>query len=422
MKLNKLFILLVIFIFQGTLQEFGLPTVIFKILSEGVLVIGMLPFLLKLQLKKDEVKLLFVVGLYVIWAILSAVYNDQNFYYAFAYTRYTILGMMLFFVASRLKFNKDNCKYIFYALVGVAVLQIVASLVNSGFLSQAVERKVGTLGNTGGVLATVFTIFIMPFFLYYYLKVKNIYYLILSLSTLIIGIASGKRAVIFYFLILSVITIFKSQKNKLNPFKVILPVVLILISVNIAILNVSSGVIDGVFEDFTGNYGEATTYAIEYSTGLDTRSNATGRIGASQNIITNISDKNNIDRLFFGYGPSTLMGEMIFRPFNIVYGIVGWGMDVISVGLPALVIYCIIIYILWRRVKRIKTTNDMYFNALLIGTRMAFITWFIAHFTYSGIYVKGPIPVLIFMGLCGFLIGHSKIINNNSFLLENNER
>ncbi|MEO1033012.1 MAG: hypothetical protein AAFX55_16530 [Bacteroidota bacterium] len=422
MKINKLFILLIPFFFQGTLQEIGLPPVIFKIFSEGVLVIGILPFLLKIKLKKDEVKILFAVGLYIMWAILSAVYNDQNFYYALAYTRYTILGIMLFFVASRLKFNKDNCKLIFYALAGIAVLQIVASLINSGFLSQSVERKVGTLGNTGGVLATIFTIFIMPFFLFYYLKVKNMYYLLLSLSTLVIGIASGKRAVIFYFLILSIITIFKSQKNKLNPFKVVLPVVLILISVNIAILNVSSGVINGVFEDFTGNYGEATTYAIEYSTGLDTRANATGRIGASQNIITNITDPENIDRLFFGYGPSTLMGEMIFRPFNIVYGIVGWGMDVISVGLPSLIIYCIIIYMLWRRIRKIKTTNDVYFNTLVIGTRMAFITWFIAHFTYSGIFVKGPIPALLLMFLCGFLIGHSRNISNNSFLLKNNER
>ena len=422
MKINKLFILLIPFFFQGTLQEIGLPTVIFKIFSEGLLVIGILPFLIKIKLKKDEVKILFVVGIYVVWAILSAVYNDQNFYYAFAYTRYVILGILLFLVSSRIKFDKANCKKIFYALVVITIIQIIASLFNSNLLNQTLERKVGTLINTGGVLATIFTIFIMPFFLFYYLKVKNLYYLLLSLSTLLIGIASGKRAVVFYFLILSIITIFKSQKKKLNPFRVLLPIVLILISINIAILNVSSGIIDGVFEDFTGNYSEATSYAIEYSTGLDTRSNATGRIGASQNIINNITKKENIDRLFFGYGPSTLMGEMVFRRFNIVYGIVGWGMDIISVGLPSLILYCIIIFLLWQRIRNIKSTNDVYFNTLLIGTRMAFITWFIAHFTYSGIFVKGPIPALLLMFLCGFLIGHSRNITNNSLRLNNNER
>lgn len=412
-KLNILLFCLAIFFVQGIATDLGFPKVIFKIFSESILFIFLFFNFSKITYKKHELKILFVLGLYILWVSISTLYNKEQIYYGLAYTRYTILGLMIFIVASNLNYTVKSSYFIFRSLLILTIVQIIASLINSNFLLSPLERKVGTMTSTGGTLGTVFTIFIAPFFLSYYLKTKKLYYLALFLGTLIIGVASGKRAVVFFYLLVSILVLLQQNRKKISILRIIIPVFFIIMGLNWAVLNVSSGVINGKYDSITENFGQAINYGVEYSSGYDYNENAIGRMAASENILNNSLKDVYLDKVIFGFGPSTLMGEMVFKPFNISYGIVGWGMDLISIGFPGVIIYCLLIFLIWKRVRRVpEIKHDLYHNVILVGTKFGFLSWIIAYVMYSGIFIKSPIPLFVFMFLCGFVIGNHRMRKN----------
>ncbi|WP_281612511.1 hypothetical protein [Flammeovirga sp. SubArs3] len=411
MKPRFILNLLYLFTFNGILQEIGLPIVAIKYASEAITFFSLMVIISKINLDGIDLKILGAFAIYATVVTFSVVYNGSDVIDTVKYSRYTFIGILFFIAARRIDLTEDHSREIFRFLALIAVIQVVASLINSKMLLHPLERKVGTLVSTGGSLATIYVMFISPYFLSYYLFTKQKKYLYLTVSTLFIGIASGKRAVVFFYIVINLITYFRATNKKFSA-QTLFFILLILFCGNFVILNVSSGVQSTGFFNIIDNYSQAIEYANTYTNNISPDNYAMGRIGSSKNIFNYSLESDDIMVQLIGFGPKVLMGNMIFHPYKILYGIVGWGNVMICVGFLGLFFY-VRLYKKMHSVfnkERSKTSNpdDHFMKALQLGTSTGFIVWFVSFFFYSTTFVIFSVPLFMFMITLGYSVNIKK--------------
>ena len=283
---RNIIIIIGVFMFQGVFEEMGVPSDLFKFVAEVIFIVLLFPFINRIRLNRAKSKLIFIMFLYVMIILFSAIYNDNTISLVYNYSRYTLFGVIVYLLSSEITYASQRTKKMFSLLVLVNVIQVGMSLINSSFLTSPLERKVGTISSSGGSLATIYCIFMAPFFLSFYLYTNEKKYLWYYLSTLIVGIASGKRAVVFFFIVVSILTYIKVSTKKINIFKISFMAIVLLLVVNFSVINVSSGAQGGNPLDFLSNFSNAFDYGIEYSTNTSADGGSMGRTSTSKNVLS----------------------------------------------------------------------------------------------------------------------------------------
>lgn len=339
------------------------------------------------------------VILFVFWAIISSYVNDLPVTNAIKYSRYLVFSLMLSIISyntlnTPLRINR--CIVVFYILI---LVQIFSSSVNYIVYGPS-EARIGTLAVAFGSLGTVFPLTVMSFFIAYYLVVsRRVKWIMITFMLLIIGISTGKRALVYAMPLFSLFFMFIAKYFKVMPSNIVIKKHVVALSISLVIASpLIAYYINNANFGQTAEFEQLSTlrkvehlirYAVDYEKDEDSRGMARGRTGASTIIFNSVIDN---DIPFWGIGPMQLYDEEIrgygsgYIPLGIVYGIVGWGRDTLSIG------YVSVFFILWyigillnANLKIIKYKEGIPTRILFIsvGCVFAIFTFLFDYFFYS---------------------------------------
>lgn len=385
---------------QGIFQSFGVPFNLLKLIQEAYII---LIFLFFFNLKKIELKYGIYVYAYMILVFLSALYNDNSVISAILYSRFHFYALLIFLISKSYNWKLKEVKSQYSFLKKMLALQVLYAFYEIFILKDVQEEIVGTITTSGGELATIIPLVGLCFFFVEYLfNSKKKILLLMCLSLILIGFASAKRGVIFYFPITFVIIYLLYLKYEKIPTYKRLPKI-VFVSIFALILFVI-----GVSNNKSLNSGNSTSgrYALEYASNYTTAKSydgkIIGRIGASLQIIYQTGSNGVKD--WIGFGPEILMGKSgDFELYKIDYGIVGWTKEVISVGWFGMIFYWLFYYRIFRKIyKKRKQYYGTIYKQFYLSVLSFFIIFTLMFFTYSASFsVSGVLSfyLMLFIGI-----------------------
>lgn len=336
-------------------------------------------------------RLLFVLSV----GFICSLYTSTSVAY-FKSIRFVLYFFFLYDIYGNTQFTISQYLHLLKFLVGLLLLQGIASAIQVFIIGERIEGYVGYMSSLGGSTATTFLVIVLSISMIALLYAndrlprKYIYWILLCIaSAMLVGYSSGKRAiyfiapfVIFFSILLVRIYI---QKNRLKEFrkKIIYIFILIILFFPIYMIGVTSSqflLSDQVKRN--GNNMEIISKAIEYALFYESsehKGSSTGRSGTTENILKSAFG----DAKYFlvGSGFGSYKDGDVAKDRNVIYGFVGFSRDVFAGG----IIFAILMAIWF--VKVIMYHNNRETDPFSVTLRyMILFAFLFTHFTYSSDY------------------------------------
>lgn len=347
---------------------------------------------------------------YIAWCAFATLVNFYPPLDFFLYTRYAIhlLIFIVFFWNAPLR--RDESLSIVRWTTAVMIAQIPISLFNWLFFGIA-EYRVGSIAFGSGGMAALFPLIGGSYFLaYFLLKKRSLWVFVLFYSFIVVGLASGKRGIHFTFLMLVVVGFMLHWLFVCN-IKAKIPLLLLygfLIFISVPLLLFSLGKSQR-FERLENIYslGDKLDYIAyvvnEYEDRGSYRGATSGRIANNSLMLEQLTD-DRFDAFWFGTGPmscTSRYADIGMERYLFGYGSSGWIIDILSVGVPAM-IFSTMFYLswLWWLIKRFRTIPTNSREAVLcFGSMLALLSMLFNNFMYNEILVAScQIQMLVFGG------------------------
>jgi hypothetical protein len=273
----------------------------------------------------------------------------------------------------------------------------------------------------GGELATIFPLFAIGYAMGYYFYIRHsLWVLLIGLSFGLVGYASGKRAIYIVippFILVCYGVFFLQNKNlPANLVRRFLRHFLICLVVAVPVwvygVDNSSGI---KAEDPELGFRDKVWNAFQFAKEHEQAQLADGRTFARTNTsihVLNTLVSSNLWHIVYGYGPNSFTeksgeqeeGAYGFRSLGIGYGITGWSMDTIAIGLPGMILFLAAYGLAFRDVITIANmkARARHWKAIHFGTLLGFLVLFWTYFFYSRIVITvNPITLtlLFYAGL-----------------------
>lgn len=442
MRFKLLISFFIIWFLRGIIIEYGMgmsadspassdPT-LYKLIFEGLIMIMFISSIKKILISKFDIKLLIVIIFYLLLSIISAVFNEVEIINSIKYSRYLIYSFVLYLTVKTIPFTATRIKLLFKTLTYLFVFQIIISIINL-LIYGPFESRIGSMLLMSGELGTIFPITALAFAIpYYHLINRKTYIIIISWLFLLVGFSTGKRAALFVFpifFILFNIAVYRLYKmSSKRQLKILIFIALMLLFASPLILyylnNVYLG--SGVFDsgDFSeNNLQSSLNFLYEYSFNFKGDGLTTGRLSTTFNLILSLFEINY--NSFFGYGPMILFSEEIrgygsgFTILNVLYGIVGWSRDYISVGIFSVILMIIYYYLIYSRFKfffRFRNNFSKELNFILVSGIFSLYIVIFDYLFYSAVTFVSGIPIFlttICLGLSENLIKNNDLIHES---------
>lgn len=401
-KLNFNFKILFLLVYtQGILQTIGVSYDLLKVITESFIFVILF---LNFKRLKFPTKLTFTLFVYILICLSSAIYNEEPIVKSFLYFRFHLYAYFIFILARSHNWSMKEIDSQFYFLRVLLLLQVGYAFFELFILKDPQEEVVGTIFISGGEAATILPLVGLCFlFTDYLFKPKKVK-LLMVFSLLLIGFASLKRGVIFYFPVIMIVIyiqylFFMGFSTSMSILKISL---LSLGAFLLFILAVSQN------DSLKGNslldgFSKSTKYATEYTTQKSHDGYYIGRSSSSLQVLHRTGD-NGIKDLI-GFGTETLMGDSgDFFYYDIDYGIVGWSKEVISVGWLGMFTYFLFYLFVIRKIKRMKVVfRNSSLSKFYIIISSFFLVFILTYFTYSPIFSQSGVVSFYFMLFSGIL-------------------
>lgn len=399
---------------QGFLARIGVPPNLLKLILEVPIFVILLHLINRGV--PQQTPGFFLIALYVIWTIVSAIYHGDGIYGAVLYCRYVVYAYIIFAAVWVTPLTRDAVMRINTVIALLFILQITASGYEVFVRGERVEAHVGVLYADGGALATEFPLFAMaltvPFYLFWR---ANPLLLVLSWAFFFVGYASGKRAIYFlgpslYFFIFGWYFL---RTHSWHGFKRFLWATVIFVGlVPVLLLGVaqSAGIGRSNSKSLVDQTIHALTKAREYTFKENHGGGTEGRTATTRRVISALLDGDK-GTVLFGRGPLAVMGGGgRYDALMIEYGITGWTRDVISIGLPGMGLYMLFLsylfHLLWRSPR---PTCSGYWSALRFSIEISFVVIMICYLGYSSSFAtSGQLSYVCFYLLALLLSPHHR--------------
>ncbi len=422
---NQAYILVVIsllFLFlKGSLSEFfHVPGFIIQT-AEGA-IFSLMAVLILLRSTFIVPGITFIV-LYLAWSFISTLYNDLPFVDFFTYSRYLFYNFIFFNIVYVAEFSKPQVKKILKLIAGLFFLQIIASLIEIFIFNLRDEYRVGTMFFGAGGYGTVLPMVAISYGLgIFYFKNRSFRVYFLTLSFIIVGFASGKRAIFFFIPALLLVgqIVFMSISRSIKDIArsilfysiIIIPLLLAFVfflgqSKRFEELNT----MDSIFDKFSYIYDVAE----EYSFRENSRGQRFGRGSNNMHMISLLSN-GEYDEFFLGGGPNSCTRKYNYemqQKYGFGYGIPGWIDDILCIGVPgSLLVLLLFSYPLFRMFVTCRF-NEMspLLKSIYFGNLMFFFTFIVINFYYFNCFsVDSSFSVIYFFMMALLLSPHYRQI------------
>lgn len=442
MRFNLLISFLIIWFFRGLIIEYGMgmsadspassDPALYKLIFEGLIIFMFISSLKKIYLNSYDFKILIVLGLYLLMSVASAIFNDIEIINSIKYSRYLIYSFLLYLIIKTIPFTANRIQLFIRTLSFLFIFQIIISIFNI-LVYGPFESRIGSMLLMSGELGTIFPLTALAFAIpYYHLLSKKIYIIIITWLFLLVGFSTGKRAVLFVFPIFFILfnfilyRLYKMSTKKQLKILVLISIVFLFASPLIIFYlnNVYLGA--GIFD--SGNFAQnnlqsALTFIYEYSFNFKGEGLTTGRLSTTFNLILSLFEINN--NSFLGYGPMILFSEETrgygsgFTILNVLYGIVGWSRDYISIGFFSVILMFIYYYLIYYRFMlflKFKNNLSKELNFIMVSGLFSLYIVLFDYLFYSSVTFVSGIPIFLTtmcLGLTENYIKNKHIINES---------
>ena len=378
---------------QGVFRLLELPSYIYKV---GIPLIGVLIFLDVLHYTKTELKVPYIktVVVFVIISILSSVINNIDTILFIYFIIYTLLSY-LYFIAVINDIEKEKYEVINKYLVFLILLQIPAVFFKYALIGISESGAIGTLCIKAGSVSTIFPMIISAILFSYYLKYRNIKYVVLIVFFLLFGLIGKKRAILIFIpitlLVVLFIKQFKADKQLYQNggrsiiFTVIFGVMIFYLTARLA---PSLNPDNKVWGNFNLTY--ITNYITTYTSSSGNDFQEMRRIRGFT-YFTNYILYSNWLKLLIGEGAGKLIlssfreqsGDMLSL-YGIRYGgRMGFIWLLLQVGFLGILVYLSLFIRMFRFVWNNYKDEPLYLSFLALT-----VVFFIDTFTYSRVFIR----------------------------------
>lgn len=427
--MNKLFlkILIVLSFCQGLLYYVGFETVIYKGIMVFLTMAVFLAFLesKKIKIKRDRVLILFL--LYLVVVFYTSYINETGIKDIISYILYQLPALVIYIFVRMVRFSEKQIINLNKLFFFIFLFQIFVSVIKLLFKGTS-ETVIGTMHFSNGSLNTIVPLvgisMLISFYLFYEGKRK---YLWLILGFLFMAWTGEKRAVWFYFVLLSFLgyyfhIIMNKGRNIFKSFRRIfyfLPIILAIFYFGVRYsptLNPDNKM-GGRFDiEYLYNY------AFNYYTQADQEGSAMGRFSGLINVFQTVRESDG-HVLLFGRGPAEILGitehdDSVFSKYRVTSMITinGWSTTLICIGFAGAIITVLLyLHILLHSYKFVKFEHDKYWKAIGFGTLLISVVFFIDFFTYTrSFYHSIPLNITLFYFYA--------VLKNRSIIIKNQQK
>ena len=386
---------------QGLLFYIGIPNIIYKqiiLIFTFLLVIIFLILKNKLDFEKRHdrtFKILLFLNLLIFFA--SFVINSSPNIPSLSYLLYFLPGFLIYFLIRKKIFEFKELKNLNTLFFVVFLIQIFASIIKLIFIGTQ-EAIVGTIHYSGGALNTIVPLIGISMLSSFYLFHKNDkMYLFLILGFIFMGWTGEKRGIYFYLIILFLFGYFSylvflkvNFKSQLKIIFVRLPfIVLILYAIFYFGVRFSptlnpERIVGGSFD-----MDHVSEYIYQYSYRTNEDGLGIGRLSGLSTSFDYFITKSDLKTLFFGQGPSTLVGQfddVNSTQFGVAsyLGINGWTTSLISTGFFGAILFSLIyFFISYNCYKVFLIEKNKYWRSVIFGTYLICFVFMLDFFTYT---------------------------------------
>ena len=440
MRFNLLISFLILWFLRGLIIEYGLgmsadspassDPALYKLIFEGLIMLMFISSLKKITINKFDLKMLIILIIYLIISIVSSIFNEIEIINSIKYSRYLIYSFLLYLFIKTIPFSQYRIEFLIKTISFLFIFQIVISILNL-LVYGPFESRIGSMLLMSGELGTIFPLTALAFAIpYYHLVNKKIYVIIITWLFLIVGFSTGKRAVLFVFPVFFILFNFilyrlynMSSKKQLKILGLVSLIFLFASPLFIYYLNnvyLGSGVFDsGKFSQ--NNLQSAISFIFDYSFNFKGEGLTTGRLSTTFNLILSLFEINY--NSLFGYGPMVLFSEETrgygsgFTILNILYGIVGWSRDYISIGVFSVIIIFSYYYLIYSRFKyffKFKEKLSLHVNLIIVSGIFSLYVLLFDYLFYSAVTYVSGIPIFLTtmcLGLAENLIKNNQLID-----------
>lgn len=366
----------------------------------------------------------FLIVLYVIWTVLSAIYNGDGMGHAFLYCRYVVYAYIVFAAVWATPLTRTAIVRINTIIALLFILQIVASVHEVFVRGERIEAHVGSLYADGGALAAEFPLLAMaltvPFYLYWR---GNPLLLVLSWAFLLVGYASGKRAIYFLgpFLYVCILGWYVIRTRTPLALKRSLGGILVFICLAPLLLQGISRS-HGIGQSYSSRSLERVAYAlnaaVDYTTAERQAGRTTGRTATSRRVFSALLS-GKWETNLFGWGPVAARsgGEGRYESLMITYGICGWAQHAICIGWPGMLIYLLFHLRMFLGLRSCAPPKySGYWMAIRFGAEIGFLVMLISYIGYSVSFPTSGLLSYVYFYLLALLMSpqHRHIVQSAS--------
>lgn len=386
----------------GLFQTLGVPNTVLKLVQESYI---FLLFVFSLKGLTIKPKYTVYVIAYMLISFFSSMMNDQDVLTSILYSRFHLYAFLIFLISKSYNWTKKEITSQFKFLKFLLIIQVLFAVYEIFIIRRIEEEIVGTISISGGELATVLPLAGLCFIFVEYLYTKNIKWLLLSISLILIGFASGKRGVIFYFPLTLLFVYFSYVKFQNISKAKYVPKLLFLSFFALGIFLIGTLNNESLRTDnkYLNSQRNALSYASEYTNARSYDGYIIGRTGASSEVLRRTGSNGFQDLL--GFGPLTLMGNSgDFFYYNIDYGIVGWSKEVISVGWLGMIAYLLLYVSIYRGIRKRKNSfRNTFLAPYFVAVKSFYVVFIVIFFTYSVSFSTSGVAAFYFMIFSGIL-------------------
>ncbi len=386
---HALCLLFVLIYTRGAINRFGLPDFATKFVVELSVL-----FLIYPVLKRSRWNLapgwIFVV-LFIMLTVLSGIVSGDGLYLSLLYFRMFAYAYLVFWAVWNADLTRREVLRLNRLILWLWILQLAAALFELFVLGERKEYNVGTMVSGGGGSATAFPLFTMAYVMAFYCYYRrSAWVVLLALSFGVVGYASGKRGIYFLipiFYALIILWYCLREKSFASFGRMIKPVLAFALLFPVFMFGLTHS------KRFTSSQGAGTIETIrstigsldEYTFRTHSGGATSGRTATSLKVLRNLSS-GAFAEYFLGLGPGSMTnagGKRAGEAEGIIYGVVGWAKDTISVGWLAMLFHVSFYALLWRKLylRRSAMSND-YAKALHFGCHLGFAAYFLLYFVY----------------------------------------